>query len=499
MDVTEAVQQQQIDVTAPFTGETLRTITISTTEDVQAAAARARAAWPAWAARSVRERAHLLRAWTDLAWAEREHIIGLMQQEAGKTRDGGFSEILGADAVVQYYLRTAPRLLRPQKRRPLFPLVHRARVYHHPYGVAGFIAPWNYPYLLSFIDMIPALIAGNAALLKPSEITPSAAEYGIELMHRAGIPQDVVQVLHGDGSTGAALVDEVDYICFTGSTAVGRKVAARAGERLIPCSLELGGKDPAIVLRDADLDLAAARLLNGALENAGQLCISIERAYVEAPIYDALLERIRHWAGTIKLGPQPDAHVGSLTNQRELDRTMAHVRDAVEKGARVLLGGHPRPDLGPLFFEPTVLVDVDHTMDVMREESFGPLLPIMKVQDAEEALRLANDNPYGLAASVFTRSLRQGEALATRMQSGNVAVNRTSAASLATFSLPFSGFGESGLGARNGPEGLLRFVAKQSIVVENPIFQRPSVALLDPMSRAGYLTMRALRRVLPFI
>src|SRR5690606_29776287 len=226
--------------------------------------------------------------------------------------------------------------------------------------------------------------------------------------------------------TGEVLIDEVDYISFTGSTATGRKVAVRAAERLIPYSLELGGKDPLIVLKDADLDLAASGALMGAMENAGQTCISIERAYVEDAIYDAFIERIEHYAREMKLGTENDydTHVGSMTNERELQRTEEHVRDAVEKGARIIVGGKRRPELGELFYEPTVLVDVDHTMKVMQEETFGPILPIRRVKDADEAIRLANDNEYGLSASVFTRDLRRGEKLATRIESGDVAINR---------------------------------------------------------------------------
>jgi acyl-CoA reductase-like NAD-dependent aldehyde dehydrogenase len=373
-------------------------------------------------------------------------------------------------------------------------------VYYKPHGVVGFITPWNYPLLNAFNDLIPALIAGNTVVLKPSEVTPFTAEYGLNLMYQVGIPRDVIQMVTGDGRTGEALIDSVDFISFTGSTATGRKVAVRAAERLIPYSLELGGKDPLIVLKDADLDLAASGALTGAMENAGQTCISIERVYVEAPVYDQFVSRILEYAQRMKLGAEDDfdTHVGSLTNERELRRTEEHVRDALEKGARVLFGGKPRPDLGRLFFEPTVLVDVDHSMKVMQEETFGPLLPIMRVRDADEAVRMANDNEYGLSACIYTRDLKRGEQLATRIDSGDVVLNRPQM-TFGTLAVPMGGVKNSGVGRRNGPEGLLRFVKPQSIVVDRALLAKPALIQADPMTRLGVDVMRVARRWLPFL
>jgi succinate-semialdehyde dehydrogenase/glutarate-semialdehyde dehydrogenase len=366
--------------------------------------------------------------------------------------------------------------------------------------VAGFITPWNYPLNNAFIDLIPALIAGNTVLLKPSEITPHTALYTVELMRKVGIPRDVMQVLTGDGSTGAALIEHVDYISFTGSTAVGRKIAARAAERLIPCSLELGGKDPLIVLKDADIELAASGTLVGALENAGQVCVGIERVYVEDAVYDRFIERIKHYAAQLKLGAEDGihVHVGSLTNERELLRCEAQVADAVARGAQVVHGGKRRPDLGPLFYEPTVLVNVDHDMEVMREETFGPLIPIMRVKDRDEAIRLANDSQYGLSASVFTKDLRLGEQLATRIESGDVNVNCTQW-TFGTASVPMGGVKNSGFGRRNGPEGLMRFVRSQSILIDNQLGSKPNLTLLDPVAINTAYFLRKLRRYIPFL
>jgi acyl-CoA reductase-like NAD-dependent aldehyde dehydrogenase len=404
------------------------------------------------------------------------------------------------DATLDYYVRHGPKLLRPHARRPAFPILQRTRVYYKPYGVAGFITPWNYPLLTGFIDLIPAMIAGNTVVVKPSEITPFTAEYAINLMYKAGIPRDVIQIVTGDGRTGEALIDHVDCIAFTGSTAVGRKVALRAAQRLIPYSLELGGKDPLIVLKDADLDLAASGALTGAMENAGQTCVSTERVYVEAPVYDAFVQRVLHYARQMKLGIDNnyETHVGSLTNERELRRAEEHVRDAVEKGAQVLVGGKPRPDIGPLFFEPTVLVDVNHSMKVMQEETFGPLLPIMRVRDADEAVRLANDNEYGLSACIYTRDLKRGEQLATRIESGDVIINRPQM-TFGTIAVPMGGVKSSGVGRRNGPEGLLRFVKSQSIVVDRSLLAKPSLIQADPLTRFGVSAMRRARRILPFL
>jgi len=296
----------------------------------------------------------------------------------------------------------------------------------------------------------------------------------------------------------------VDIIHLTGSTATGRKVAQRAAERMIPYSLELGGKDPLIVLNDADLESAVMGTLRSALENAGQACISIERVYVETGIYEAYLERaletVRQYA--VGAGDGNLVCMGCMTNERELLRTEDHIRDAVEKGALVLYGGKRRPDLGALFFEPTILVDVDHSMKVMTDETFGPLVPIMRVRDADEAVRLANDSEYGLSASIYTSDLRRGEQLARRIHAGDVAINRPQMV-IGTPSLPMGGVKASGIGRRGGPEGLLRFVQTQSILVDTlfdtKIGAKPALTFTDPVTSSGFKVMRALRRIVPFL
>lgn len=490
----------QIAVKNPISDTVIGHIPITSPEEVAAAAERARFAQRIWAARPIKERAALLRDWGDLLWEDQENAIRVIRRETGKPDGGAFIEMVGTDNVVDYYVKNAASILRPQKRKTLFPVVHRGTVHYKPHGVVGIISPWNYPFLLPFMDIIPALIAGNTVLLKPSEITPFSAQYGVDKMHEAGIPRDVIQLVQGDGSTGAALVEHVDYIGFTGSTATGRKVARRAAERLIPYSMELGGKDPSLILADADLEITASSLLRSAFENAGQVCISIERAYVEAPIYDALIERIQHYAQQLNVGAGDgmDVHVGSMTNIRELERTEEHIKDALANGARLLYGGKRRPDLGPLFYEPTVLVDVNHDMLVMREETFGPILPIMKVRDVDEAVRFANDSEYGLSASIFSRDLKRAEHIALRIDSGDVSINRPQFV-VGTPSLPMGGQRDSGVGRRNGPEGLLKYVHTQSILSDNLFAQKPELSLADPLSVRILFALRKLRRHIPFL
>jgi succinate-semialdehyde dehydrogenase / glutarate-semialdehyde dehydrogenase len=492
--------QEQIEVKNPVTGDVIGRVPATTPDEVRQVVERARAAQPAWEARGVKERAKLLRTWGDMLLEDEKTAMQKIRAETGKNDTGAWLEVLVVENMVSYYTHHAPRLLRPQTRNALIPFIQKARVYYKPYGVAGFITPWNYPLNNAFIDLIPALIAGNTVVLKPSEITPFTSLYAVDLMYKAGIPKDMIQVITGDGRTGAALVDNVDYISFTGSTATGRKIAVRAAERLIPYSLELGGKDPLIILKDVDLDMAAAGTLQGTLENAGQVCVSIERVYVEEPIHDGYVEKLRQYASQLTIGPDEgfDIHVGSLTNERELARCEAHVADAVAKGAEVVFGGKRRPDLGPLFFEPTILINVNHTMDVMREETFGPLIPVMRVKDADEAIRLANDSEYGLSGSIFTKNLKRGEQLATRIETGDVSINKPNFV-WGTASLPMGGVKHSGIGRRNGPEGLMRFVRTQSIVVDSLLGSRPNLTLADPFTVNVAQTLRKLRRRLPFL
>lgn len=489
-----------IPVTNPITDTVIGTVPNSAPDAVRAAVDRARAAQPAWDARGTRERARLLRLWADTLWRERDMLITTIREETGKTETGALIEVLVLDLVLDYYARKAPRLLKPQRRRTLVPLAQHARLYYKPYGVVGFITPWNYPYLNAFLDLVPALVAGNTAVLKPSEITPFTAQRVVELAHQVGILADVIQVITGDGATGAALVDAVDYIAVTGSTATGRKVAQRAAARLIPYTLELGGKDASIVLDSADPDLAALGVLQGALENAGQTCVSVERVYVLDAVYDRFIDRLQHHVCSLNVGAEPgrEVHMGSMTNAREIERCEAQIADAVAQGARVLCGGERRPELGPLFFAPTILVDVHHCMDVMQEETFGPLIPVMRVKNEEEAVALANDNVYGLSSSIFAADLKRAEAIAQQIHAGDTSINRAQWV-FSSPTLPMGGRGESGIGRRGGPEGLYRFVTPHSVLVDRNWITNRTLTHLDPLLYKMLVWTRPLLRWFPFL
>jgi succinate-semialdehyde dehydrogenase/glutarate-semialdehyde dehydrogenase len=491
----------RIDVLNPVTQEIIGQIPCSTKEEVIAAVERARFAQKTWGALTVKERTKFIRRWLDLLWKRQEDGIKVLRAENGKAKGSALLEFLAIDGIGQYFIHHAPHILKPKRRPTIFPTIHWAKIHYKPHGVVGIISPWNYPFALPFMDMIPALIAGNTVILKPSEITPFIAQWAVDLMYEIGIPRDVVQALQGDGRTGAALLDYVDYIQFTGSTAVGREVGRHAAERLIPFSLELGGNDPSIVLDDADIDMAAIGLIQGAFENAGQMCISIERVYVEAAIYDRLLEKLQHYAKDITINAEDGMKtvVGSMTNASELRRTQAHIDDAVQKGAKIIVGGNPRPDLGKFFFEPTILVDVDHTMDIMREETFGPLMPIMKVKNEQEALELANDTQYGLSASIFSGNHKRAKNLALQIDTGDVAINRAQFV-VGTASLPSGGQRSSGLGRRNGSEGLLKYTVSQSILVDNLLLgAEKELIIATPFVRTMINLLRAIRRYIPFI
>jgi acyl-CoA reductase-like NAD-dependent aldehyde dehydrogenase len=488
--------ENTIAVRNPVTGAVLERYPVYDTARVAALAERAQAAQGSWAATPVRQRARIIGRWADQVWREQARIVATIRAETGKSTASALQEIAIIDNTAAYYTRRGPGLLRPQTRRSLIPLLQRVRIYQQPHGVVGLITPWNYPFMLPFIDLIPALIAGNTVILKPSECTPLSVRLGVELLREAGLPPDVVQIAYGDGATGIALVDAVDYINFTGSTPVGRAVAQQAAARLIPCSLELGGKDPLIVLRDADMRAAARGLLLGAFESTGQACASIERVYVEAPVYAAFLAEVEHALASLTLGADANAHVGSMTREAELHRVEAHIADALDRGARLLCGGRRRPDLGPLFFEPTLLADCDHSMAVMREESFGPVAAIMPVADAAEAVDRANDSVYGLSGCIYTRDMGRGIGLARRIRAGDISINRP-LWGWSTPAAPMGGTGASGLGRRKGIEGLLRFVTPRAIICDSSVWLIPQDLIYTTPLLQGLYRLR--RRLLPFL
>ena len=366
-----------------------------------------------------------------------------------------------------------------------------------PVGLVGVIGPWNYPIANSFGDCIPALMAGNSVILKPSEVTPLSSLLMAEMMRECGLPEDVFQVATGDGSTGAALIAQVDCVMFTGSSRTGKAVMKAAADALVPCYLELGGKDPMIVCADANIERAANAAAFYSMNNGGQVCISVERCYVEEPVYDEFVGQVTDNVRGLRQGVPTGAgtvDVGAVIFPPQLEIVDEHVRDAVAKGAKVLTGGHPGPGPGR-FYEPTVLVDVDHSMKCMREETFGPTLPIMKIANAEEGVRLANDSTYGLQASVWTSDVERGEELARRIQAGVVCVNDAQI-NYTALNLPMGGWKASGLGTRHGADGIRKYTKVQSLLVTRRALKREPFMFpykRPPDAAAAALLQAALR------
>lgn len=438
-------------------------------EDVRRMAARAREVQPAWEALGFEGRARILKRMQKWVMDHQEEIIAVIRSETGKTyEDALIAEISYGAAAFGFWASNAEGYLGDEKVKSSAVLVKGKKLLlrYRPLGLVGVIGPWNYPLTNSFGDCIPALAAGNSVILKPSEVTPLTSLKLAEGLKACGIPDGVFQVATGLGATGAALVDEVDMIMFTGSTATGKKVMAKAAETLTPVSLELGGKDPMIVLKDADVERAANTALYYGMFNGGQTCISVERVYVEEPVYDQFVAKVTEKARALRQGDGPSgtADVGSMTFPPQVEIVERHVEDAKAKGARVLVGGERGAHDGGYWYEPTVLVDVDHTMLAMTEETFGPTLPIMKVRDEEEAIKMANDSPYGLGASVFGKDVNHAEAVARRVEAGAVCVN-DALVNYSALELPMGGAKASGLGSRHGAGGIRKYCQQQAILV----------------------------------
>jgi succinate-semialdehyde dehydrogenase / glutarate-semialdehyde dehydrogenase len=486
-------------VMAPASGELLGQVSRGSAADVHEAVTRARQAQEAWSHRTFAERAEIFVRFHDLVLDRQDEVLDLIQLESGKARKHAFEEVADTAIVANYYAENAERHLKPKRRKGALPGLTAAWEHHHPRGVVAIIAPWNYPLTMAATDSIPALMAGNAVVLKPDRQTPFTALWVAELLEEAGLPPGLFQVIPGDGSAlGPPMIESCDFLTFTGSTATGRIVGRQAGERLLGHALELGGKNPMLVLADADLDAAVAGAVRGCFSSAGQLCISIERLFLHESLHHTFVDRFVRETQSLRLGASfdYDMDMGCLISEAHLAKVDEHVRDAVAKGATVLTGGRQRPDLGPTFYPPTILTGVTPEMKMFAEETFGPVVAIYSFDSVHDAIERANASRYGLNASVWTRDLELGHRVAARLQCGTVNVNEAYAAAWASVDAPMGGFKDSGLGRRHGAEGILKYTEAQTIAIQRGLPLAAPAGVPDEIfSRALSVTLKVLRRV----
>lgn len=476
-------------VIAPFTGEVLHELPLSTVEDVQDATAAARVAQAAWWAAGDAHRRRVLLKAHDIMLDRREELLDAVQTETGKTRGQAFEEVFNSANATRYNALAARRVLAGGRRRGGIPLVFVPRVQYTPKGVVAVITPWNYPLSLAIMDIAPALAAGNGIIQKADNQGAISILAARRAFIDAGLPAALWAVVAGEGSViGNAVVDAGDYVCFTGSTATGRRVAERAAGRLVGSSMELGGKNASIVLDDVDPVKTAADVAYACFSAAGQLCVSMERIYVEKGVADAFIPAFAERVSSLKLGTAYDysTDVGSLATATQLENVMAHIDDARRKGATVLAGGNPRPEIGPYFLEPTVLTGVTDAMKCARGETFGPVVAITVVDSEEDAIQAANDSEYGLNGSVFSRSRSRARRVARRLQAGSLNVNEGYRATFGSVDAPMGGVKQSGVGRRNGPEGLLRFTESHTIADNTGLLTLPTTGaewskMISPM------------------
>lgn len=453
---------------APFTGEPIAEIPASSLDDVDAAFAAARAAQEPWAHTSLRERKRILLKFHDLVMAHQEELMDLIQLEGGKSRRDAFVEILHTAMTARFYARRLRRQLTPKRRSGMVPGLVSVRVNHVPKGVVGIISPWNYPLTMAIPDGLAAIAAGNAVVHKPDSQSPLTALAGVELLRAAGLPDHIWQIVSGSGSVvGSAIIDQADYICFTGSTNTGIGVAKQAADRLVTASLELGGKNPMIVLPGADVEKTAAGAIHACFHGAGQTCVSIERIYVHDSLYDEFKQAFARATEAVSIGPSFDwdADMGSLVSAAQLEGVVKHIDDALANGATIVAGGKARPDLGPYFHEPTILEGVTDAAEVAACETFGPLVALYRYHDVDDAVRLANEGEYGLNASIWGPA-RQARRLAPRVKAGTVNVNDGFMATFGSIDAPMGGMRKSGSGRRQGAEGIARYTEPQSVAVQ---------------------------------
>ncbi len=477
-----ATSGESVQTYSPLTGQPLGGVPQSAPSDVEDAFRRARRAQASWAATPVAEREAALLRLHDLVLDRQDEISDLVCWESGKARKDAFDETLHIALTARYYGRTTRTHLATERRTGVVPGLTRVEQHRLPKGVVGIISPWNYPFTLALCDGIPAIAAGNAVVHKPDAQTMLTALLAVSLLEEAGIPRDLWQVVAGPGSViGPEIIQRANYICFTGSTATGRLIAKQCGDRLIACSLELGGKNPILVLRDANLDRAAEGAVRACFSNSGQLCVSTERMFVADQVYDRFVDRFvaRTKAMRLKPGIEWGSDMGSLISQQQLDAVTAHVEDARAKGARVLAGGRPRPDLGPFFYEPTILEGVTPDMACFGDETFGPVVSIYRFSDEADAVARANDGQYGLNGSVYSQDGTRARAIARQIKCGTVNVNEAFAATFASVDAPMGGMRESGLGRRQGAEGIHRYTDTQSVATQRVMRFSPMLGMSD--------------------
>lgn len=485
-----ATSGETVEVRTPLTGAPLAHVPQSSEADVEEAFARARRAQQAWARTSLDHRAAILMRLHDLILDRQDEIIDLTVWESGKARKHAFDEPIHVALTARYYARTAHEHLDTQRKLGVVPGLTRVEVNRVPKGVVGIISPWNYPFTMALCDGLPALLAGNAVVTKPDAQTMLTALLGAQLLEEAGFPKDLWQVVAGPGSrVGTSIIGKADYVCFTGSTATGKRVAAGCAERLIGCSLELGGKNPMLVLRDADIERAAEGAVRASFSNAGQLCVSMERLFVADQVYDRFVERFVARTEAMTLGATLEwgNDMGSLISQDQLDTVQHHVEDAVAKGARLLTGGRARPDLGPYFFEPTILEGVTPDMSCFGDETFGPVIALYRFHDEADAVARANEGEYGLNAAIYSRDGRRAREMARHVKCGTVNINEAFGATFASIDSPMGGMRQSGMGRRQGAEGIHRYTESQSVATQRLLRFAPVLGMSDEQY-AGVMT-----------
>jgi len=460
---------ETFDVTEPFTGDVIGSLPACQEGDMREAFERARAAQAEWAERPVAEREEVILDFHDLVLDHEADLLDVVQVETGKSRRHAHEGVMDVAINARHYGHRAEDYLARERRQAGVAGAQKTWEYHHPVGVVGMITPWNYPLSLTASDAIPALLAGNAVVIKPAPDTPYSALKAKQLLEEAGLPADLFQIVPGFGpELGDPLIEECDYFGFTGSSETGKLVASKAGEHLTKASLELGGKNPAIVCEDADIDTAVEGLIRGCFTNAGQICISIERLYVHESIKGEFLERFVEATEALDLGTTYDysVDVGCLIHEDHLEKVEEHVEDARARGATVECGGTARPDLGPSFYEPTVLTDVPEEALACCDETFGPVVGVYEFSDEEAAIERANDSEYGLNASVWTEDHDRGVDIASRIECGTVNVNEGYAAAFASIDAPMGGMKDSGIGRRHGDEGIMKYTESQNVTLQ---------------------------------